>query len=93
MAGPETDAPQSADRTGEGRELQELTLLLALSEILDRSMDLRQVLGPALEAMHRHMGMLCGTITLLNRETGEISIGAACGLSASEQRRGRYQLG
>ena len=90
---PEPDVPESAEATGDGRELTELPLLLELSEILDRSMDLRAVLGPALEAMHRHMGMLRGTITLLNRETGEISIEAAYGLSASEQRRGRYRLG
>ena len=90
---PEPDVPESAEATGDGRELTELPLLLELSEILDRSMDLRAVLGPALEAMHRHMGMLRGTITLLNRETGEISIEAAYGLSASERRRGRYQLG
>ena len=93
MGEPEPDVPESAEATGDGRELTELPLLLELSEILDRSMDLRAVLGPALEAMHRHMGMLRGTITLLNRETGEISIEAAYGLSASERRRGRYQLG
>jgi len=93
---PEDDVADVADvpdATAAGGELTELTLLLELSEILDRSMDLREVLGPALEAMHHHMGMLHGTITLLNRETGEISIEAAYGLSASEQRRGRYKLG
>jgi len=76
-----------------GRGLSELTLLLELSEILDRSMDLHEVLSPALEAIHRHLGMLRGTITLLNRETGEISIEAAYGLSPGEQSRGRYRLG
>jgi len=85
----ETGSAPPAGADGEGRELTELTLLLELSEILDRSMDLREVLGPALEAMHRHMGMLHGTITLLNRETGEISIEAAYGLSRNEQRRAR----
>ena len=89
----ETGVPRSPDAIGDRRELTELTLLLELSEILDRSMDLREVLGPALETMHRHLGMLHGTITLLNRETGEISIEAAYGLSPSAQRRGRYRLG
>jgi Nif-specific regulatory protein len=43
--------------------------------------------------MANHMGMVRGTIALLNRDTGEISIEAAYGLSASQQVRGRYRLG
>jgi Nif-specific regulatory protein len=39
------------------------------------------------------MGMTRGTLTLLNRETGEIFIEAAYGLSDSQQERGRYRLG
>ena len=75
------------------REVRELSLLLELSRTLDRSLDLRDVLGPVLEAVARHMGMISSTITLLNRETGEISIEKACGLSAGQQQRGRYRLG
>jgi Nif-specific regulatory protein len=43
--------------------------------------------------MADHMGMLRGSLTLLNRETGEISIEAAYGLSPTQQERGRYRLG
>ncbi|CAO0821345.1 hypothetical protein DFAR_2290002 [Desulfarculales bacterium] len=43
--------------------------------------------------MAKHMGMLRGTIALLNRETGEIDIEAAHGLSARQRERGRYHLG
>ncbi len=56
-------------------------------------MDLRDVLGPVLKAMAEHMGMMRGTIALLNRDTGEISIETAYGLSASQQDRGKYKLG
>ena len=63
------------------REVQELSLLFEISQILDRSLDLREVVDPVLKAMADHMGMLRGTLTLLNRETGEISIEAAYGLS------------
>ncbi len=83
----------AADQPKLRREVLELSLLLEISQTLERSMDLRDVLGPALEAMARHMGMLRGTITLLNRDTGEISIEAAYGLSAVQRRRGRYKLG
>ena len=85
-----------ANRTAEPKvkpELNELSLLFEISQLLDRSMDLRDVVGPVLKAMAEHMGMMRGTITLLNRETGEITIEAAYGLSASQQERGKYKLG
>ena len=75
------------------REVQELSLLFEISRTLDRNMDLREVGGPLLKAMAGQMSMLRGTLTLLNRETGEISIEGAYGLSASQRERGRYKLG
>lgn len=75
------------------REVTELSLLFEISQRLDRSMDLREVMVPVLKAMAEHMGMLRGTLTLLNRETGEIYIEAAYGLSASQRQKGRYKLG
>lgn len=75
------------------REVQELSLLFEISQILDRSMDLREVAGPVLDAIARHMGMLRGTLTLLNRASGEIIIEAAHGLSESQKVRGRYKPG
>jgi len=75
------------------REVQELSLLFEISRILDQSMDLRDVVGPVLEAMAKHMGMLRGAIALLDRETGELFTEQAYGLSATEQERGRYKLG
>lgn len=75
------------------REVQELTLLFEISQALERSMDLRDVVGPILDAMARNIGILRGTITLLNRDTGEIFIEAAHGLSSKQRERGRYQLG
>ena len=75
------------------RRLHELTLLFEISQILDRSLDLRDVVGPVLNAMSVHMGMMRGTLTLLNRDTGEISIEAAHGLSEDQLRRGRYLPG
>ena len=75
------------------RELKELQLLVEISQILDRSMDLREVVGPVLEALAHHMEMVRGTLALVNRETGEISIDAAHGLSESQKEKGRYRLG
>ena len=84
----------TADGLGKVRnELKELGLLFEISQILDRSLDLREVVGPVLDAVSKQMGMVRGTLTLLNRQTGEIFIDAAHGLSDSQKERGRYRLG
>ncbi len=75
------------------REVRELLLLFEISQALERSLDIREVVNPVLESMAEHMGMLRGTLTLLNRNTGEIVIEAAYGLSANQQKRGKYRLG
>ena len=75
------------------REIKELTMLWEVSQALGRSMDLREVVGPVLNALAEKMGMSRGTLTLLNRKTGEIYIEAAHGLSEVQKKRGRYQIG
>jgi len=75
------------------REIKELSLLFEISQTLEGTLDLREVVGPILKATVSHTGMLRGILTLLNRETGEISIEAAQGLSRSQKERGRYRLG
>ncbi|RJX30442.1 MAG: nif-specific transcriptional activator NifA [Desulfarculus sp.] len=86
-------APETAVNIQVQREVKELSLLFAISQTLDRSIDLRDVVASVLELMASHMGMMRGTITLLNRDTGEILIEAAHGLSAQQRQRGRYRLG
>jgi Nif-specific regulatory protein len=71
----------------------ELSMLFEISQILDSSLDLRTVVEPVLEVITRSLGMKFATLTLLNRQTGEISIEAAYGLSASQKSKGRYKLG
>jgi Nif-specific regulatory protein len=75
------------------REVKELTLLYEVSQALERSMDLREVVEPLLKALADHMGMNRATLTLLDRESGEIYIEAAHGLSESQRERGRYKFG
>ncbi|MBN1930453.1 MAG: nif-specific transcriptional activator NifA [Desulfobacterales bacterium] len=75
------------------REIEELSLLWEVSQALGSSMNLREVVGPVLSALAERMGMTRGTLTLLNRMTGEIYIDAAHGLSENEKRRGRYKIG
>ena len=75
------------------RKIQELSLLFDISRTLDESLDMKDIISPVLRLIAEHMGMLRGTINLLNRETREISIEAAYGLSNSQQKRGKYRLG
>ncbi|MFH0984978.1 MAG: sigma 54-interacting transcriptional regulator [Candidatus Omnitrophota bacterium] len=75
------------------REIQELSLLFQITQLLNRSLNLSEGVTPLLQMMAEHMGMLRGTITILNRETGELTIDAAYGLSPEERSRGRYKLG
>jgi Nif-specific regulatory protein len=74
-------------------DAKELRLLFDISQRLNESADLSDVGEPILRAMAEHMGMLRGTLTLLDRTRGEIAIEAAYGLSARERERGRYRLG
>jgi Nif-specific regulatory protein len=89
----EQAASMSKDRPHVHREVKELSLLFEISQTLDRILDVRDAVGPVLHAMAKHMGMMRGTIALLNPDTREIFIEAAYGLSASQRERGRYRLG
>ena len=75
------------------REVRELGLLWEISRFLGQSMDLRAVVGMVLSSLAERMGMSRGTLTLLNRRTGEILIEAAHGLSEVEKRKGSYRVG
>jgi Nif-specific regulatory protein len=82
-----------SEQTQNSERESELPLLYALSQTLDQSLDLRDVAEPVLKLMAEHMGMLHGSLSLFNRETNEIRILAAHGLSINEQKRGRYRFG
>ncbi|MEO1269887.1 MAG: sigma 54-interacting transcriptional regulator, partial [Myxococcota bacterium] len=75
------------------KEVEELLLLFEVSQLLDRSMDLQEELGPVLEVMTRYLSLKRAALMLLNRETSEIIIDEAANLTTSQQQRGRYKLG
>ena len=81
------------DRQHYRRKIQELQLLFDISRILDGSIDIKEIVNPVLRAMAENMGMVRGTITLLNRQTREIGIEAAYGLSTRQQEKGKYKIG
>jgi Nif-specific regulatory protein len=75
------------------REVKEVSLLYEISRALSETLDLKTVLHPILRMMAEHMEMLRGTLTILNRKTGEIAIEEAYGLQPEEQAKGKYRLG
>ncbi|MFW6313221.1 MAG: GAF domain-containing protein, partial [Spirochaetota bacterium] len=82
------------ERVGDVRsKYEEVSLLFEISQLLDQSLDLNQVIQPVLRATAERLDYVRVSITLLNRNTGEIFIEAAHGLSRSQQQRGRYRLG
>ena len=74
-------------------EVSELQLLFEISQLLDQSMDIRDVVNPVIKAIGKHTGMVRGSITLLNRDTGLLITEASSGLSTSQEKLGQYTLG
>ncbi|MDD5168050.1 MAG: sigma 54-interacting transcriptional regulator [Syntrophales bacterium] len=75
------------------REIKELTLLFEISRKLSESLDLKAALQSILRMMADNMEMLRGTLTILNRSSGEIVIEEAYGLLPEEQAKGKYRMG
>lgn len=71
----------------------EMHLVYDICTILSESSDMKRVLSSVLAELARHLGVDRGTITILNRMTGEIAIEEAYGLDESEVARGVYLVG
>ncbi|HOV15486.1 MAG TPA: GAF domain-containing protein, partial [Spirochaetota bacterium] len=77
----------------ENYEFKELSILFEISKKLDDSMNLKDVLFPVLKIIADNMNMHLGTLTIFNRNTKEIVIEEAYGLSEEQRARGRYRIG
>ncbi len=75
------------------KESHELLVLFEISKILDETEDLKHILGPILQSLSEHTPVIRGAITLLNRNTDEILIESAYGLTKSQKKKGRYRIG
>jgi len=81
------------ERATSERELSELRLLYDISVILSESIEVGSVLSRVLDRVAAHLGVIRGSVTILNRENGEIAIDEGWGLDRSEVARGRYLPG
>ncbi|MCB9653702.1 MAG: sigma 54-interacting transcriptional regulator [Deltaproteobacteria bacterium] len=76
-----------------GRRDPALEVLFEICRLLDARVELESLPDRILEVLANGLGIVRGTVTLLKRDTKEILIDAAFGLTSSERERGRYQLG
>jgi Nif-specific regulatory protein len=74
-------------------KLTELSLLFEISLKLSDTLDLKAALKPILRMTAKHMEIPRGTLTILNRNRGEIVIEEAYGLRPEEQAKGKYHIG
>lgn len=79
--------------SNEERKIKELELLYEISCILDQSLDLHNVVHPVMKILGSYRGLKHATLTLYNRQRGEIVIDEAEGLSSTQARKGRYKVG
>ena len=75
------------------RQIKEQSALYEISSILDGSVDLQHAISPILDVLADQLDMKRSTVTLLNRQTDEVKIEAAHGLSEQQRIRGRYSPG
>jgi len=88
-----SEAPERSTTTTSRGSVDELALLFEVSQRLDASLDMRDVVRPVLQAIVERTDLSRCTLTLLNRGTRQISIEAAYGLSSAEETRGIYAMG
>jgi Nif-specific regulatory protein len=81
------------DNREASREIRELSLLFEISKKLGEGLELKTVLTPILQMTAEHMGILRGTLTILNRKKGEIVVEESYGLRPEERAKGRYRIG
>mgnify|MGYP001772734958 FL=1 len=75
------------------RKNSELLALFEVSRVLSSSFNLKENLFRAMEILSDYLDMRRGTITLLDKETEELRIEVAYGLTPEQIARGRYKIG
>ncbi|MGC9108663.1 MAG: nif-specific transcriptional activator NifA [Caldimicrobium sp.] len=75
------------------RKNAELLCLFEVSKVLSSSFNLRENLYRAMEILSDYLDMRRGTITLLDKDTGELKIEVAYGLTPEQIAKGRYKIG
>ena len=73
--------------------VKELTLLSDISTLLMKSRKIQDEIHPVLKRLCEETGLESAFLTLLNRNSSQIFIEVAYGLSPGQQSKGRYKIG
>jgi Nif-specific regulatory protein len=77
----------------ESREDRELSLLTRMGEALGTALAPNSFFEETMNVLASELGMIRGTVVLLDRTMGKLRIVAAHGLSSAERARGEYDIG
>jgi Nif-specific regulatory protein len=77
----------------ESREDRELGLLTRMGDVLGTALEPQSFFEQTIEALANELGMVRGTLVLLDKTVNRLKIAAAHGLSAAERARGEYAIG
>jgi Nif-specific regulatory protein len=77
----------------ESREDRELGLLTRMADVLGTALEPQSFFEQTIEALANELGMVRGTLVLLDRTKNKLKIAAAHGLSVAERARGEYAVG
>jgi Nif-specific regulatory protein len=77
----------------ESREDRELGLLTRMGEALGSALDPNAFFEQTMDVLAGELGMIRGTLVLLDRTTERLRIAAAHGLTSAERARGEYAVG
>ncbi|MFW6235256.1 MAG: sigma 54-interacting transcriptional regulator [Desulfovibrionales bacterium] len=69
-----------------------LKVLLAISQSMDKALHLEQALPDILQVLSETMSMKRATVTVIDPETGQLTIMASHGLTPEEMQRGVYRM-
>ncbi|MBB6480385.1 sigma-54 interaction domain-containing protein [Spirochaeta isovalerica] len=75
------------------KQIQNMTLLFEVSQLLDKSMDLTEVITPVLQTISDSTNYKTIVLTLIDENTGQISIESSLGLSEDVTKDVVYRLG
>lgn len=77
----------------ESREDRELGLLTRMADVLGEALEPQSFFEQTIETLANELGMVRGTLVLLDKTINKLKIAAAHGLSTAERARGEYSVG
>jgi len=75
------------------KQIQNMTLLFEVSQLLDKSMDLKEVISPVLQTISDSTSFITLVLTLIDENTGKISVESSLGLPEKAIKHAVYKLG